>query len=265
MDYLSEGIARQSGRGRVYLHYDRVGRILKARKGARITATSNGGAIPETGQFKVVTDPEGITVGTLDEEFAIESNRGDIFLLGNSSWRILHLRGGQLTVADAHGAPPTIPFWQGEAPGRTLELSEELSLLREELEQRIVDPPATVTWLIEVTFCSEFAAQQIVDYAVAQKAAIGLLPTQKRIVFERFFDETGGMQLVVHAPFGTAINRAWGFAMRKRFCVSFDFELQATADDNGFILSLGPQHSFCLLYTSPSPRDQRGSRMPSSA
>lgn len=251
VDYLSEGIARQNGRGRVYLHYDRVGRILKARKGARITATSNGGAIPETGQFKVVTDPEGITVGTLDEEFAIESNRGDIFLLGNTSWRILHLRGGQLTVADAHGAPPTIPFWQGEAPGRTLELSEELSLLREELEERIADTAAAIKWLMEVTHCSEPAAQQIVDYAVAQKAAIGLLPTQKRIVFERFFDETGGMQLVVHAPFGAAINRAWGFAMRKRFCVSFDFELQATADDNGFILSLGPQHSFPIEQLFP--------------
>jgi ATP-dependent Lhr-like helicase len=244
VDYLSEGIARQNGRGRVYLHFDRVGRRLKARKGARITATSNGGAIPETGQFRVVTEPEGITVGTLDEEFAIESNRGDIFLLGNTSWRILHLRGGQLTVADAHGAPPTIPFWQGEAPGRTLELSEEVSLLREELEERIVDPPAATHWLQEETHCSEFAARQAVDYAMAQKAAVGLLPTQKRIVFERFFDETGGMQLVVHAPFGAAINRAWGFSMRKRFCVSFDFELQATADDNGFILSLGPQHSF---------------------
>lgn len=244
VNYLSEGIGRQNGRSRAYLHFDRVGRRLKARKGARITATSNGGAIPETGQFRVVTEPEGITVGTLDEEFAIESNRGDIFLLGNTSWRILHLRGSQLTVTDAFGAPPTIPFWQGEAPGRTLELSEEVSLLREDLEQQIADPSSANQWLIDETHCSDSAAQQTVDYALAQKAAVGLLPTQKRIVFERFFDDTGGMQLVVHAPFGQAINRAWGFSMRKRFCVSYDFELQATADDNGFILSLGPQHSF---------------------
>jgi ATP-dependent helicase Lhr and Lhr-like helicase len=246
LEYLSEGIARQTGRGRAYLHHDHVGRRLKARKGARLAAIANGGAIPETGQYRVVAEPEETAVGTVDEDFAVESMRGDVFLLGNTSWQILHVRGSEVRVQDAHGAAPTIPFWFGEAPGRSLELSEEVSNLREDLELQLADPPAAERWLIAETGCSPEAARQAVPYALSEKAAIGLLPSCKRVVFERFFDETGGMQLVVHAPFGGAINRAWGLAMRKRFCRSFDFELQATADDDGFLLSIGPQHSFPL-------------------
>jgi len=302
VELLSEGIAKSVGRSRVYLHHDHVGKRLRTRKGSRIAATSNAGAIPETAQFRVVAEPERTLVGSLDEDFAVESMAGDVFLLGNTSWRILHVRGGDVTVFDAQGAPPTIPFWRGEAPGRTFELSEEVARLREELEDRLAQPPGRATsrdcrgagekvdahstcplpdgrgsssnptigrvrrvptdgiggdtkepqtslrpiirWLSGETNTTEDVARQAVEYAAAQKAAIGLLPTQKRVVFERFFDESGGMQLVVHAPFGGAINRAWGLAMRKRFCRSFDFELQATADDDGFILSLGPQHSF---------------------
>jgi ATP-dependent helicase Lhr and Lhr-like helicase len=244
IEYLSEGIAQSSGRGRVYLHHDHVGRRIKARKGARLAAIANAGAIPDIGSYRVIAEPDETVVGTLDEDFAVESMRGDVFLLGNTSWQILHVRGGEVHVADARGAAPTIPFWLGEAPGRTLELSGEVSRFREDLEPRLDDPPAAERWVVAETGCSEEAARQIVAYASAQKAAIGLLPTCRRIVFERFFDETGGMQLVVHAPFGGAVNRAWGFAMRKRFCRSFDFELQATADDDGYMLSMGPQHSF---------------------
>ncbi len=244
LGYLGEGISQASGRGRTYLHHDHVQKRLRPRKAARIAATTNGGAIPEIASYRVVAEPERTVVGSLDEEFAVESNAGDVFLLGNTSWRIQHVRGGDVTVFDAQGAPPTIPFWQGEGPGRSFELSEEVALLREELETRVENPPEAERWLIAETSCDAFAASQTVTYALAQKAALGLLPTQQRVVYERFFDETGGMQLVVHAPFGAAINRAWGFAMRKRFCRSFDFELQATADDDGFILSFGPQHSF---------------------
>jgi ATP-dependent helicase Lhr and Lhr-like helicase len=244
IEYLSEGIARDTGRGRVYLHHDHVGRRIKARKGARLAAIANAGAIPEVGAYRVVAEPDETVVGTLDEDFAVESMRGDVFLLGNTSWQILNVRGGEVRVVDARGAAPTIPFWLGEAPGRTLELSWEVSRLREDLETRLNDPAAAEQWLIAETGCSAEAARQMVAYAAAQKAAIGLLPTCRRVVFERFFDETGGMQMVVHAPFGGAVNRAWGFAMRKRFCRSFDFELQATADDDGYMLSIGPQHSF---------------------
>jgi ATP-dependent Lhr-like helicase len=244
IEYLSDGIARDTGRGRVYLHHDHVGRRIKARKGARLAAIANAGAIPEVGSYRVVAEPDETVVGTLDEDFAVESMRGDVFLLGNTSWQILNVRGGEVHVADARGAAPTIPFWLGEAPGRTLELSWEVSRFREDLEPRLDDPPAAERWVADETGCSAEAARQIVAYAAAQKAVIGLLPTCRRIVFERFFDETGGMQLVVHAPFGGAVNRAWGFAMRKRFCRSFDFELQATADDDGYMLSIGPQHSF---------------------
>ena len=257
--YLSEGISNSAGRGRVYLHHDLVQKRVRARRGARIAAVSNAGAIPEIASYRVVAEPDGTVVGTLDEDFAVESNRGDIFLLGNTSWRIQSVRGGDVQVADAQGAPPTIPFWRGEAPGRTFELSEEVSRLREELERRLEDPAVAAGWLREETRSSTYAAEQTVAYVQAQKAAIGLVPTQERVVFERFFDETGGMQLLVHAPFGSAVNRAWGFAMRKRFCRSYDFELQATADDNGFILSLGPQHSFPIesLFAMLNPRNAR--------
>ncbi|MGQ0634896.1 MAG: DEAD/DEAH box helicase [Planctomycetaceae bacterium] len=242
--FLSEGITRSAGRGRVYLHHDQVGRRVRARPGARIVAAQSGGAIPEIAQYRVVAEPDQTVVGTLDEDFASESQAGEIFLLGNTSWKILHVRGNDVTVVDAQGAPPSIPFWRGEAPGRTRELSEEVSRLRKDLEQRLDDAAAAETWLVAETGASPQAAHQAVEYVRVQKAAIGLVPTQKRIVFERFFDETGGMQLVVHAPFGSRVCKAWGLAMRKRFCRSFDFELQATADDDGFILSLGPQHSF---------------------
>ena len=254
VEFLSEGIPRGGGRSRAFLHFDRVGRRLKPRKGARITAASNGGAIGDIASLRVVADPEGTVVGTLDEDFAVESNRGDIFLLGNTSWRILHVRGNDVTVADAKGAPPSIPFWRGEAPGRTFELSNEFSRLREELGERVDTPDEAAQWLDSETSSGVWAAEQAVNYVAAQKAAVGLLPTQQRVIFERFFDETGGMQLVVHAPFGGEICRAWALAMRKRFCRSFDFELQASADDNGFILSLGPQHSFPIESLFPMLR-----------
>jgi ATP-dependent Lhr-like helicase len=248
LDMLSEGIAPARGRWGAYLHRDRVNRRLKARKGARLTAITCGGAIPEIATYRVVTDDENRTVvGTLDEDFAIESNAGDIFLLGNTSWRIKHVRGGEVVVLDAHGAPPSVPFWLGEAPGRTLELSAEVSRLREETISRNSDGKQdTLDWLIRICKLTRAGAEQLLAYIEAQHVATGMVPTQKRLLFERFFDESGGMQLVVHAPFGTRINRAWGLAMRKRFCRSFDFELQASADDNGIVLSLGAQHSFPL-------------------
>jgi ATP-dependent Lhr-like helicase len=250
LEMVSEGIAPSRGRWGAYLHRDRVNRRLRARPGARLTAVTCGGAIPEIASYRVVTDDQNRTVvGTVDEDFAVESNAGDIFLLGNTSWRIKNVRGGEVTVSDALGAPPTIPFWVGEAPGRTFELSAEVSRLREEMlahhngGDRSGD---TLDWLMRLCKLPRFAAEQLHAYVAAEIAAVGMVPTQKRLLFERFFDESGGMQLVVHAPFGTRINRAWGLAMRKRFCRSFDFELQASADDNGIVLSLGAQHSFPL-------------------
>jgi ATP-dependent Lhr-like helicase len=249
LNMLSEGIAPDRGRWGAYLHRDRVNRRLHARKGARLTAITCGGAIPEVADYRVVTDDEKRTVvGTLDEDFAVESNAGDIFLLGNSSWRVKHVRGGEVVVTDAHGAPPTVPFWLGEAPGRTPELSAEVARLRADIADRAKgDDDETLTnWVIRECLASRHGAEQLTNYVKAQVAAVGMVPTQKRLLFERFFDESGGMQLVVHSPFGTRINRAWGLALRKRFCRSFDFELQASADDNGVVLSLGAQHSFPL-------------------
>lgn len=246
LQFLSEGLTERSGRAWALIFYDRVGRRIKARPIAKSAAIGNAGAIPETGQYRVVAEPEHTVIGSVDEDFAVESQRGDIFLLGNTSWQIQHVRQGDVVVHDAHGAPPTIPFWFGEAPGRTIELSTEVSRLRDEIAARATDPAAAAEWVVHETTCPEHIAGSIVEYIRSEETAVGFVPGQTKILFERFFDETGGMQLVVHAPFGAPITRAWGYAMRKRFCRSFDFELQATADDDGFILSLGPQHSFPL-------------------
>lgn len=277
---LNNGLTEDGGRGKALIHHDHVNGRVRGRKASRLIALNNSGAIAEIDAVRVVLEDENTVVGSVDEEFAVESSSGDIFLLGNSSWRIQRLRGNDLIVSDAHGAPPTIPFWRGEAPGRTIELSEEVSKLREEIEARLIaaekqtdeletgtadsssndttDRPARwiplIEWLLSETDCSEAAAWQTVTYIAAQRAALGVVPSTRKVVFERFFDESGGMQLVVHAPFGGRINRAWGLAFRKRFCRSFDFELQATADDDGFILSLGPQHSFPIESLFPMMR-----------
>lgn len=353
VELLSEGYV--PGRRRLaWLHRDRVHGRLRARRGARLAALANGGAIPDLADYRVVTAEDRTFVGTVNEDFAIESLAGDVFLLGTTSWRVVQVRLGEMVVEDAQAAPATIPFWLGEAPGRTVELSAELSRLRRELAERAADlklepeplgghngpapkadeaacgqqgaekvpfavprcdpkeassrehlsqgaaaaassaacglhlsvpgrptlagtsarsdtdrpllaelsmagdpgmgsngqarmaRSAAIDWLCAECGASRWAAQQAVLYVAAQQAALGLVPTQEQIVFERFFDESGGMQLVIHAPFGTRINRAWGLAMRKRFCRSFNFELQASANDNGIVLSLGPQHSFPL-------------------
>ncbi|TMQ68470.1 MAG: DEAD/DEAH box helicase [Candidatus Eisenbacteria bacterium] len=220
------------------LHRDGVHRRLRATRRARITALTAGGAIPDTGQYQVVLEPEGTQVGSLDEDFAIEANAGDIFQLGNSSWRILKIEPGTVRVADAQGAPPTVPFWFGEAPARTRELSAAIAVVREGGR----DP----AWLEDEIGLSPAAATQLSDYLREGEATLGAIPTPTRVVLERFFDESGGMQLVVHAPFGGRINRAWGLALRKRFCRGFGFELQAAANEEAIVLSLGPQHSFPL-------------------
>src|SRR5581483_1612211 len=194
---LSEGFSTRYGRSGAYLHHDRVHRKIKARKGSRLAALTSGGAIPELADYRVVAEPERIVVGSVDEDFAVESLAGDIFLLGNTSWRVVHVRGGDVVVTDAHGAPPTIPFWRGEAPARTIELSEALSDLREELTHRVDHPDRAADWLMEETRVDAWGARQIVHYAAAQKAAVGMLPIQRHLLFERFFDESGGMQLVI--------------------------------------------------------------------
>ncbi|MHB1843632.1 MAG: DEAD/DEAH box helicase [Deltaproteobacteria bacterium] len=243
---LSEGAAPGKSRAGAHVHRDGVRGKLRGRRGARLIALTCGGAIPDQGVYAVVKEPEGIQVGTLDEDFAIESMAGDIFLLGNSSWKVLRVEQGKVRVEDARGAPPSIPFWNGEAPGRTFELSVEVSRLREELEPKLSDPEAAVPWLAREGAMAEAGARQVVAYLAAGRAALGVVPTQRTLVAERFFDESGGMQLVVHSPFGARINRAYGLALRKCFCRTFDFELQAAATDDAVLLSLGPQHSFPL-------------------
>lgn len=220
------------------LHRDGVGRRLMARKRARITAVTGGGAIPDVADFQVLQEPDGTFIGTINEDFAIEANGGDIFQLGNTSWRILRVERGVVRVADARGQPPTIPFWLGEGPSRTTELSAEIGWVREEAgDPRVLQE--------EIGLAAE-AAQQIADYLAEGRRVLGTVPTQKRVILERFFDESGGMQMVLHAPFGGRINRAWGLALRKRFCRGFGFELQAAANEEALVISLGLQHSFPL-------------------
>jgi ATP-dependent Lhr-like helicase len=243
----AEGVARRAGRAQgARLHRDGVNRVVKARRGSRIAAITSGGAIPETAQYLVVAEPEGVTIGQVDEDWAVESMAGDIFLLGNESWKIRRVEAGRVRVENAHGAPPSVPFWNGEAPGRTPELSEEVSRLRGEIEPMLDDPRRAEEFLTRECAAPPAGAEQIVRYLRAARETLGALPTQRTLIAERFFDESGGMQLVVHAPFGAKQNRAFGLALRKRFCRTFDFELQAAATDEGVLLSLGPQNSFPL-------------------
>jgi ATP-dependent Lhr-like helicase len=258
VEMLSEGINARRGRYGAYLLRDRVNGRLHGRRGARLVAITNGGAIPDNSLYTVVAEPEGTTVGTVDEDFAVESLRGDVMLLGNSSWRIRRVTAGRVLVEDAHGAAPNIPFWRGEAPSRTPELSQQVAEIREkvgELTRDVAPGPdsrssagalAAVDWLQRECGLDRAGAEQIVEYIVAGRAVLGAIPTQGTIVAERFFDESGGMQLVLHAPFGGGINKAWGLALRKRFCRSFNLELQASATDDGINISLAEQHSFPL-------------------
>ncbi len=243
VEMLSEGITTQRGRSGAYLHRDRVNGRLRGRRGARLAAITSGGAIPDTANYSVVAEPDGKVVGTVDEDFAVESLAGDVFLLGTGSWRIKRVEPGRVRVEDARGAPPSIPFWNGEAPGRTLELSEAVGGVREEIASH---SDRAQQFLMEDCGLDDGGAKQAVAYVLAGAASLNALPTQKTVVAERFFDEGGGMQLVIHAPFGSRINRAWGLALRKRFCRSFNFELQAAATDNGINISLTEQHAFPL-------------------
>ena len=244
---LSEGFATRRGRRAALLHRDEVNRVVRARRGSRMLALTSGGAIPEVADYRVLLEPEDTLVGTLNEDFAIESNAGDIFQLGNASWQITRVSMGTVRVKDAQGAPPTIPFWLGEAPARSDELSRAVSDLRTDVDAYagggFSRPEA---WFAEQTGVSDAAAAQAMAYLLDGREALGVIPTQDTLVVERFFDESGGMQLVVHAPFGSRINRAWALALRKRFCRQFNFELQAAANEDALMLSLGPQHSFPL-------------------
>ncbi|MGC1460475.1 MAG: DEAD/DEAH box helicase, partial [Steroidobacteraceae bacterium] len=241
---LAAGFSTRRGRRGALIHYDSVNHKLRARRGTRLTALTSGGAIPDTADYKVMLEPEAVLVGSVNEDFAIESNAGDIFQLGNASYRILRVERGAVRVEDAKGQPPSIPFWLGEAPGRTWELSGAVSQLRAGIAARL--GVGAQAWVMQVAGIEAAAAAQLVEYLAAAHAALGCLPTMDTIVLERFFDEAGGMQLLLHAPFGARINRAWGLALRKRFCRQFNFELQAAATEDALILSLTTAHSFEL-------------------
>ncbi|MGB7352336.1 MAG: DEAD/DEAH box helicase, partial [Acidobacteriaceae bacterium] len=256
---LTEGIESSRGRYGAYLLRDRVQGRIQARRGARTTAITNGGAIPDAAIFPVILQPEGVQIATLDEHFAVDSSPGDVVQLGNASWRIQRIEtAGRVLVEDAHGAPPTLPFWFGEAPQRTRELSEFVAELREEIDRRtrnalpgyisqaMPEVAAAAGFLKEDCGVDDAGAEQLIGYVVAGRAVLGVVPSVTTIVAERFFDEGGGMQLILHAPFGGRINKAWGLALRKRFCRGFNFELQAAATDNGLNICLAEQHSFPL-------------------
>ena len=247
---LADGYTTRQGPRGSYLHRDAVHHQLRERRGARMTALTSGGTIPETGDYTVMLEPQSDRIGTVNEDFAVESLAGDIFQLGNTSYRILKVEPGRVRVEDAKGAPPNIPFWLGEAPGRSDELSFAVSRLRVEVGENVRRDgvAAAIAALVEQTAngIDAEAARQIVDHLAGAQAVLGALPTQQRIVMERFFDQSGGMQLVIHSPFGSRLNRAWGLALRKRFCRQFNFELQAAATEDAIVLSLSTSHSFPL-------------------
>ncbi len=248
IEMSARGIETGHGAKGALLHYDAVAKEVRPRRGAYLVALLNGGAIPDTGEFQVVLDPEGTVLGSLDEEFAIESSPGDVFLLGTHAWRVVRIEGSKVRVVDAQGAEPNAPFWFGESPGRSYELGGVVA----DIHDRLLDPlarrdgPAAQKLLLEIPGVSESAATQAVAFLSQSYDVLGSLPTRDVIVIERFFDETHSSHLVIHSPFGARMNRALGLALRKRFCVSFDFELQAAADDDALTIALGPHHSFSL-------------------
>ncbi len=252
---LADGYSTRLGVRGAYLHRDAATRSLRGRRGARLTAVTSGGTIPDNADYTVLLEPQGQSVGTVNEDFAVESLAGDVFQLGNTSYRILKIDTGKVRVEDARGAPPNIPFWLGEAPGRSDELSAGVARLRAQVEAQLADAAPggagaalerAVAWFELHLGLDPSGARQIVEYLARSRAALGALPTQDTLVMERFFDESGGMQLVLHVPFGSRINRAWGLALRKRFCRTFNFELQAAATEDAIILSLATSHSFVL-------------------
>jgi len=251
---LAEGYTTRHGTRGAYLHRDLATRSLRGRRGGRLTALTSGGTIADNADYAVLLEPQGLNIGTVNEDFAVESLAGDVFQLGNTSYRILKIESGRVRVEDAQGMPPSIPFWLGEAPGRSDELSFAVARLRDEIDRRLaegaaqgsVDLSPAIEWLTGTLGLADEAARQIVDYLARARAALGALPTQQRLVMERFFDESGGTQLVIHSPYGSRINRAWGLALRKRFCRTFNFELQAAATEDAIILSLSTSHSFPL-------------------
>ena len=246
---LAEGFTTSRGRRGTLIHHDAINRVLRGRRGARLTALTSGGTIPDTADYQVLLEPENQTIGSVNEDFAVESLAGDVFQLGNTSYRIMRVERGVVRVEDAHGQPPTIPFWLGEAPGRSDELSTSVSRLRAGVASRLrrdASGSSAQRWLTHEIGIDDAAAEQLLEYLKASFVALECLPTQDTVVMERFFDEAGGMQLVIHSPFGSRINRAWGLALRKRFCRRFNFELQAAATEDNIVLSLTTTHSFEL-------------------
>lgn len=277
VEMLSSGLSDVRARYGAFLVRDRVNGLVKARRGSRLASITNAGAIPETALFTVLTEPEGLVVGTVDEDFAVESSAGDVMLLGSTSWMITKVegKGGRVWVVDANGAPPNVPFWRGEAPGRTRELSHHLSEVREKISHLALSVPGfktsnvpdddlddefiraenskekfgvpcAIDWLVQSCGLDEHAAGQAVSYVLEGQALLGGIPSEKLVIAERFFDEAGGMQLVIHSPFGSRINKAWGMALTKKFCRNFDLELQAQATENGVNIALSERHSFPL-------------------
>ncbi|HEY3725089.1 MAG TPA: DEAD/DEAH box helicase [Acidimicrobiia bacterium] len=245
---VSGGVETGRGTRGAFVHHDSVNGELRGGTGGRIAALTSGGSIPETGDYRVVAEPDDTFIGTVNEDWAVESMAGDIFLLGTHSWQIRRVEPGVVRVRDAGDANPTVPFWMGEAPARTAELSTEVSELRRHVDEYLAagDPDGARAWVMETTGLRDIAAALVVDYLAVGRAVLGVMPTQEHLVLERFFDDTGGMQLVLHSPNGGRVNRALGLALRKKFCRSFNFELQAAASDDAVVLSLGPHHSFPL-------------------
>lgn len=247
---LAEGYNGRQGVRSAYLHRDAVSGTLRGRRGSQLTALTSGGTIPESADYAVLLEPQALNIGSVNEDFAVESIAGDIFQLGNTSYRILRVEPGRVRVEDAHGLPPTIPFWLGEAPGRSDELSAAVARLQAQIDERLQasggDFGPLLHWLDEDFGLGEDSASQLLDYLGRSREVLGALPSQQTLIMERFFDESGGTQLIIHSPLGSRINRAWGLALRKRFCRTFNFELQAAASEDAIVLSLSTSHSFAL-------------------
>jgi ATP-dependent helicase Lhr and Lhr-like helicase len=225
IEMLHEGFVsgRETARGPVF-------RVTSGQLGVAHNADKrcllNAGTIPEWFEYEVHDAATGRRLGRLDEEFAFESSPGQIMQLGGQNWCIVRITTGRVEVEAAEDQVPNMPFWFGEGPGRSRALSRQVHNLCRDSHNQLDD--------------------QLRAYLEDSRAILGKLPGRNCIVLERFFDPGGDQHLVIHSLFGARLNRAWGLALRKRFCRNFNFELQAAAVDNGLLISLGAVHSFDL-------------------
>ncbi len=220
------------------LTWDRATDQLLPRAGSRLLAMTNGGTIPDRGLYPVHLGVGGPRIGELDEEMVHESRRGDTFVLGASTWRVEDITRDRVVVSPAPGEPGKMPFWRGDGPGRPVELGRAVGALARELDERLAsDAPDDVAAAVGPRLrLDDRGARELVGYVAAQRAAIGAVPTDRRVVIERFRDDVGDWRICVLSPFGLRVHAPWGLAIAHRLEAHLGYPVRMMIGDDGIAL-----------------------------